>query len=175
MPLKYPNFYSHHRHSLSTKPLLSASSRNSISSDTVPPNSPAFYNNSNPIRNTNCPDLLFKKDLTEKQLSNMSTETIQKSFQMGIQHTSEFESRRNSLSFDNNKILEHMRFSMDVRMDFQDSNRSKRRGVVISLGIDQLRSTIITPAALTCDWDIRSYGLFQRRGMNNKERSNTFC
>ena len=172
MPLKYPNFYSH-RHSLSTRPLLSASPRSSISSDIVPPNSPTCFNTSNPIRNTYCPDLLFKKD-SELQSSKMSTETIQTSFQMDVRPPSEFESRRNSLSYDNNRIFERMRFSMDVRMDFQESNRSKRRGVVISLGIDQLRSTIITPAALTCDWDIRSYGLFQRRGMNNKERSNTF-
>lgn len=60
-------------------------------------------------------------------------------------------------------FFSQMRFSFQDRTDFQKSSRSKRRGVVISLGIDQLRSTVITPEHLSCGWDIRSYGLFRRQ------------
>ena len=73
-----------------------------------------------------------------------------------------------------------VRYSLDDRTDFQKSSRSKRRGVVISLGIDQLRSTVITPEHLSYSWDIRSYGLFRRQaavistgGGSKRERSHT--
>ena len=41
-------------------------------------------------------------------------------------------------------------------------NERTRRGVVISLGIDQLRSVVITPDQTGKKWDIRSYGPFRR-------------
>ena len=53
---------------------------------------------------------------------------------------------------------------------FLESMYAKRRGVVISLGIDQLCSTVLTPASIANDWDVRSYGLFRMKQDKNSRQ-----
>lgn len=68
----------------------------------------------------------------------------------------------------NNKPIESVPF--DARLQYRSfddgrnyKTRNERRGVVISLGIDQLRSTVIKPMSMTSSWEIKSYAAFRRR------------
>ena len=66
----------------------------------------------------------------------------------------------NDNSNNNNQFID---YEADLVTFLESIYAKQRRGVVISLGIDQLRSTVLIPASYTNDWDIRSYGLFQQK------------
>ena len=62
-----------------------------------------------------------------------------------------------------NAVNQFIHYEPDLTTFLESLYAKQRRGVVISLSIDQLRSTILIPASNSNDWDIRSYGLFQQK------------